>query len=72
MLSYSKKGSIDNNIDKEKSGGGTKLTIILIVIGIIIICLLSYIIFRYYKKPRKTKVNELIEFFDYSAKQGNI
>ena len=71
-FSYSKKGSIDNNIDKEKSGGGTKLTIILIVIGIIIICLLSYIIFRYYKKPRKTKVNELIEFFDYSAKQGNI
>ena len=71
-FSYSKKGIIDNNIDKEKSGGGTKLTIILIVIGIIIICLLSYIIFRYYKKPRKTKVNELIEFFDYSAKQGNI
>ena len=71
-FSYSKKESIDNNIDKEKSGGGTKLSIILIVIGIIIICLLSYIIFRYYKKPRKTKVNELIEFFDYSAKQGNI
>ena len=53
------------------NGGGKKLTIILILIGIIIICLLYYIIVRYLKAPRKTKVNELIEFYDYSAKQGN-
>ncbi len=53
------------------NGGGKKLTIILILIGIIIICLLFYIIVRYLKAPRKTKVNELIEFYDYSAKQGN-
>ena len=44
----------------------------LIIIGIIIIGLLIFIINRYCQRPRKQKVNELIEFFDYSAKQGNI
>ena len=51
---------------------GKKLIIILILIGITIICLLSYIIIRCLRRPRKQKVNELIEFYDYSAKQGNI
>ena len=60
------------NIAEENNGGSKKLTIILILIGIVIICLLFYIIIRYLKKPRKQKVNELIEFFDYSAKQGNV
>ena len=59
-----------NNTEKNQNGGGKKLTVILIIIGLIIIGLLSFIIFRYCKRPRKQKVNELIEFFDYSSKQG--
>ena len=70
-LSYKKNGQNINNVN-EGNGSGKKLTILLIIIGIIIICLLSYIIIRYCRRPRKQKVNELIEFFDYSAKQGNI
>ena len=64
----------NNNINKKEgnNGGNKKLTVILILIGIVIICLLSYIIVRYLKKPRKQKVNELIEFYDYSAKQVNV
>ncbi len=70
-LSYKKNGQNINNVN-EGNGSGKKLTILLIIIGIVIICLLSYIIIRYCRRPRKQKVNELIEFFDYSAKQGNI
>ena len=70
-LSYKKNGQNINNVN-EGNGNGKKLTILLIIIGIVIICLLSYIIIRYCRRPRKQKVNELIEFFDYSAKQGNI
>ena len=62
--------NINNNNEKNQNGGGKKLTVILIIIGIIIIGLLAYIIVRYCKRPRKQKVNELIEFFDYSSKQG--
>ena len=63
--------SISNNSEGNQSSGSKKLTIILIIIGIIIIGLLSYISVRYFKRPRKEKVNELIEFYDYSAKQTN-
>ena len=70
-LSYKKNGQNINNVN-EGNASGKKLTILLIIIGIVIICLLSYIIIRYCRRPRKQKVNELIEFFDYSAKQGNI
>ena len=71
-LSFKKKGDNINNINNEGKGSSKKLTIILIIIGIIIIGLLIFIINRYCQRPRKHKVNELIEFFDYSAKQGNI
>ena len=71
-LSFKKKGDNINNINNEGKGSSKKLTIILIIIGIIIIGLLIFIINRYCQRPRKQKVNELIEFFDYSAKQGNI
>ena len=47
----------------------SKLNLILIIIGIFIICLLIYISFKYLRKPKKQKVNELIEFFDYSSIQ---
>ena len=47
----------------------SKLNLILIIIGICIISLLIYICFKYLRKPRKQKVNELIEFFDYSSVQ---
>jgi hypothetical protein len=70
-LSVKKNGQNINNTN-ERNGSGKKLTILLIFIGIVIICLLSYIIVRYFRRPRKQKVNELIEFYDYSAKQGNI
>ena len=70
-LSVKKNGQNINNAN-ERNGSGKKLTILLIFIGIVIICLLSYIIVRYCRRPRKQKVNELIEFYDYSAKQGNI
>ena len=71
-FSYRKNGENDdiNNTEKNQNSGGKKLTVILIIIGLIIIGLLSFIIFRYCKRPRKQKVNELIEFFDYSSKQG--
>ena len=71
-LSFKKNWQNIRNVNNEGNGTGKKLTIILILIGITIICLLFYIIIRYYKRPRKQKVNELIEFFDYSAKQGNV
>ena len=71
-LSFKKKGDNINNINNEGKGSSKKLTIILIIIGNIIIGLLIFIINRYCQRPRKQKVNELIEFFDYSAKQGNI
>ena len=70
-FSYKNNGEDINNNEKNKSGSGKILTVVLIIIGIIIICLLTYIVVRYFKKPRKAKVNELIEFFDYSSKQGN-
>ena len=66
-LFFKKKEWIENNNNK-----GNKLTILLIIIGIVIIGLLSYIIVRYLKRPRKQKVNELIEFFDYSSVQKKI
>ena len=65
------KENITNNSEGNQSSGSKKLTVILIIIGIIIIGLLSYISVRYFKRPRKEKVNELIEFYDYSAKQTN-
>ena len=71
-LSFKKNGQNMNNTIEEKGGSSKKLIIALIFIGIIIICLLSYIIMRYCKRPRKEKVNELIEFYDYSSKQQNI
>jgi hypothetical protein len=43
--------------------------IILILIGIFIIVLLSYIIRNNFKKNEKRKVNQLIEFYDYSVEQ---
>ena len=61
--------SVNNSINNNKS---SKLIWILIIIGIVIIGLLTYIIIKYFRKPRKQKVNELIEFFDYSSTQKNI
>ena len=67
------KKNSQNNIINDKTGGrNNNLIILLILVGIIIIGLLSYIIVRYYKRPRKQKVNELIEFYDYSAKQTKV
>ena len=71
-LSFNKNRENINNINKDGKGSSKKLTIILIIIGIIIISLLIFIIHRYCQKPRKQKVNELIEFFDYSSKQEKI
>ena len=55
--------------NNQNSSKGNKLTIFLIIIGIIIIGLLVYIINKYFRRPRKQKVNELIEFFDYSSQK---
>ena len=63
--------TIHNN-DNNNSNNYNKLTFILIIIGICILGLLIYIIVKYFKKPRKQKVNELIEFFDYSSVQQKI
>ena len=71
-LSFNKNRQNINNINNDGKGSSKKLTIILIIIGIIIISLLIFIIHRYCQKPRKQKVNELIEFFDYSSKQEKI
>ena len=71
-LSFNKNRENINNINNDGKGSSKKLTIILIIIGIIIISLLIFIIHRYCQKPRKQKVNELIEFFDYSSKQEKI
>ena len=60
------------NNDNNNSNNYNKLTFILIIIGICILGLLIYIIVKYFKKPRKQKVNELIEFFDYSSVQQKI
>ena len=60
----------NNNI--ESNNKGNKLIIFLILIGIIIIGLLAYISIKYFRRPRKQKVNELIEFFDYSSVQKKI
>ena len=56
----------------DNNNKGNKLTIILIIIGFIIIGLLIYISIKYFRRPRKQKVNELIEFFDYSSVQKKI
>ena len=61
---------INNN--ENNSNYYNKLTYILIIIGICILGLLIYIIIKYFKRPRKQKVNELIEFFDYSSVQQKI
>ena len=61
------KGNLSGNNSK-----GNKLTIFLIIIGIAIIGLLIYISIKYFRRPRKQKVNELIEFFDYSSAQKKI
>ena len=66
---------IQNNQNKtkekiisQKTGARVNiLTLILIVIGIGILVLIVYISIKYFRKPRKQKVNELIEFFDYSS-----
>ena len=71
-LSFNKNRQNINNINNDGKGSSKKLIIILIIIGIIIISLLIFIIHRYCQKPRKQKVNELIEFFDYSSKQEKI
>ena len=63
--------TIHNN-DNNNSNNYNKLTFVLIIIGICILGLLIYIIVKYFKKPRKQKVNELIEFFDYSSVQQKI
>ena len=60
------------NNDNNNSNNYNKLTFILIIIGICILGLLIYIIVKYFKKPREQKVNELIEFFDYSSVQQKI
>ena len=60
----------NENENENNNGKGNKLIIILIIIGIIIIGLLIYISIKYFKRPRKQKVNELIEFFDYSSVQN--
>ena len=65
----------NNNVIIRNNNNNSKiniLTIILIIIGIGIIGLLIYISIKYFKKPRKQKVNELIEFFDYSSTQNRI
>ena len=69
-LFFKKKERLQN--DNNGNNKGNKLTIILIIIGIVIIGLLSYIIVKYLKRPRKQKVNELIEFFDYSSVQKKV
>ena len=76
-LFLKKKEKGNENIDKNENAINTNnkssaLIWILIIIGIIIIILLAYIILRYLRRPRKQKVNELIEFFDYSSTQKNI
>ena len=71
-LSFNKNRENINNINNDGKGSSKKLIIILIIIGIIIISLLIFIIHRYCQKPRKQKVNELVEFFDYSSKQEKI
>ena len=76
-LFLKKKEKGNENINKNENAINTNnkssaLIWILIIIGIIIISLLVYIIIRYLRRPRKQKVNELIEFFDYSSTQKNI
>ena len=63
---------IIHNNENDNSNNNNKLTFILIIIGISILGLLIYIIVKYFKRPRKQKVNELIEFFDYSSVQQKI
>ena len=63
------KDSTDNASSSSKI---SKLGIFLIIIGICIVGLLVYISIKYFNRPRKQKVNELIEFFDYSSTQNKI
>ena len=63
------KDSTDNASSSSKI---SKLGIFLIIIGICIVGLLIYISIKYFNRPRKQKVNELIEFFDYSSTQNKI
>ena len=67
-LFFKKKERINKNNNEKNS----KLTILLIIIGMIIVALLMYISIKYFRRPRKQKVNELIEFFDYSSAQKSI
>lgn len=62
------KNKKNNNIKKkEDNKTNNKIFIItLVLMGLIIISLLIFI-FKYFKRPRKEKVNELIEFYDYSS-----
>jgi len=72
FLAEENENHIIHNNDNNNSNNYNKLTFILIIIGICILGLLIYIIVKYFKKPRKQKVNELIEFFDYSSVQQKI
>ena len=56
-------------INKNRSDFHKISNFILILIGIFIIVLLSYIIRNNLKKSEKRKVNQLIEFYDYSVEQ---
>ena len=69
---FFKKKERNNVYISENNNKGNMLTIILIIIGFIIIGLLIYISIKYFRRPRKQKVNELIEFFDYSSVQKKI
>ena len=72
FLEQKNKGQNGSTKKDSNSGKVSKLGIFLIIIGICIIGLLVYISIKYFNRPRKQKVNELIEFFDYSSTQNKI
>jgi len=72
FLEQKNRGQNDSTKKDSNSGKVSKLGIFLIIIGICIIGLLVYISIKYFNRPRKQKVNELIEFFDYSSTQNKI
>ena len=59
FLAEENENHIIHNNDNNNSNNYNKLTFILIIIGICILGLLIYIIVKYFKRPRKQKVNEL-------------